>query len=84
MMDSFANAAEYQKVNLTHQNNINESQGFSFSKNLSEDYKARSLIASQQAAKRRKIRPISSLQGKKANLPDCFIQDPFRNSAHQE
>jgi len=28
--------------------------------------------------KRRKIRPISSLCAKKANLPSCFLEDPSK------
>ena len=31
-------------------------------------------------AKRRKIRPVSSLQGKKAKLPDCFITHSNKNT----
>jgi len=65
-------------MNETEQNDELNAQGFSFSKNFS-DQKLNSMSASL-LAKRRKIRPVSSLQGKKAKLPDCFITHSNKNT----
>jgi hypothetical protein len=39
------------------------------------------LPQAQQALKRRKIRPISSMCAKKANLPSCFLENPRQSQA---
>ena len=45
---------------------------------LNGNKKIMSSTKTSEMTKRRKIRPISSLQGKKANLPACFLADPLK------
>ena len=41
------------------------------------------LLQAQQALKRRKIRPISSMCAKKANLPSCFLENPRQSQGEK-